>query len=190
MMRGRYDLTTKNGYPLDEVVSAIQKSIRRGLEEEAAYWALELADSGMGQYLWRRLMVIAFEDIALGDPEVVRLVVAGWLATKEATKTWAEMRHEMLGTVILAMCRAKKCREGDDFLWYVMTRREHGEKREIPDYALDEHTARGRSMGRGRAFWFEEASRFETPDTPGPDYYGKAVQALFEDLEATGQAAR
>ena len=33
---------TKNGYPCDEVISALQKCIRRGLEEEACMFAYEL----------------------------------------------------------------------------------------------------------------------------------------------------
>ena len=63
-------LLTKNEYELDEVVSVLQKSIRRGLEEESLYWALELSESGYGQYLWRRLCVIASEDIGLVEPVV------------------------------------------------------------------------------------------------------------------------
>lgn len=34
--------TTKNNYLLDEAVSALQKEIRRGNEENALFWALEL----------------------------------------------------------------------------------------------------------------------------------------------------
>ena len=61
-------MITKNGYNLDEVVSALQKSIRRGMEEESLYWANELAVSGYGQYLWRRLGVTVSEDIGLAEP--------------------------------------------------------------------------------------------------------------------------
>ncbi len=64
-----YVLKTKGGYLLDEVVSALQKCIRRGREEEAMYWALEMAESGCGKYLWRRLMIIGAEDVGLADPQ-------------------------------------------------------------------------------------------------------------------------
>jgi len=53
--------TTVNGYAMDEVVSALQKEIRRGNEENATFWACELLDSGAGETLWRRLKVIAAE---------------------------------------------------------------------------------------------------------------------------------
>ena len=37
-----YQVFTQNGYPLDEIISALQKDIRRGNEEQALYWVLEL----------------------------------------------------------------------------------------------------------------------------------------------------
>lgn len=37
---------TKNDYPADEVISALQKDIRRGNVEQAAFWAHELCVSG------------------------------------------------------------------------------------------------------------------------------------------------
>jgi len=39
-------MITKHGFNLDEVVSVLQKSIRRGMEEESLFWAVELAESG------------------------------------------------------------------------------------------------------------------------------------------------
>ncbi len=176
----RTAITTKNGYPLDEVVSALQKSIRRGREEDAAYWALELVDSGMGKYLWRRLLTIAAEDIGIGSPEILPLVAAGWVGTKELTRAWDDMSLEFLGTILLAMCRAAKSREGDDFLWYISTLRKRRIRLEIPDYALDEHTARGRALQRGRDFWFEHAACFEQPVAPAPNHYASAVRELFK----------
>ena len=48
---------TQNGYPLDEIISALQKDIRRGNEEQALYWCLEMVPR-FEAYLWRRLIVI------------------------------------------------------------------------------------------------------------------------------------
>lgn len=46
MAKTMYDpwskITTRNGYAGDEVISALQKSIRRGLEEQACMFAYEL----------------------------------------------------------------------------------------------------------------------------------------------------
>ena len=40
--------STINLYLVDEVLSALQKAIRRTLVDEALFWTLELARSGLG----------------------------------------------------------------------------------------------------------------------------------------------
>jgi hypothetical protein len=57
-------LQTGQGYPFDEVASALQKSIRRGLEIEAMYWAAEM-ETRYPDYLWKRLQIISVEDISI-----------------------------------------------------------------------------------------------------------------------------
>jgi replication-associated recombination protein RarA len=69
---------TVHGYPLDEIVSALQKEIRRGKTEEAMWYAVELNRSGYGGYCWRRLMVVATEDVGVGDPMAAVQVAALW----------------------------------------------------------------------------------------------------------------
>ena len=61
---------TPGGHLAGEVASALQKSIRRGLERESLYWASELDLAGFPDYLWRRLRIIASEDVGLAAPEV------------------------------------------------------------------------------------------------------------------------
>lgn len=186
MGNSRYELKTLGGYALDEVTSALQKCIRRGLEEESLFWALEMSDSGFGQYLWKRLMVIAAEDIGLADPQALALTTMGWLATKESTKSFSPkdgqpgMRLEFLGLVILYLCRAPKNREGDDFCWYIMERREKGWRLSVPDFALDDHTERGRQLGRGREFWFTEASKLSPEVQVKGNKYGALVRQLLQ----------
>ena len=62
--------TTKNGYHADEVISALQKCIRRGLEEKASMFAYELylTSPELEEKMWSRLMTISVEDIGLGNP--------------------------------------------------------------------------------------------------------------------------
>ncbi len=58
--------TDRFGYELPEVVSAIQKAIRRGKEKEAMFWALEMCPHYEG-YLWRRLID---PGMANADPSI------------------------------------------------------------------------------------------------------------------------
>ena len=46
------EMRTVGGHFCGEAASALQKTIRRGLEREALYWASELDLSGYGNYVW------------------------------------------------------------------------------------------------------------------------------------------
>ena len=139
-------MITKNGYNLDEVVSALQKSIRRGMEEEALYWAIELAVSGYGQYLWRRLGVTVSEDIGLIDP--LACVIVNSLAEncKRCTKSWKDPEMLPIAHAVLYLCRCYKNREVDDYIEYMMDKIKDGYRLEIPDWAKDIHTEEGKRI--------------------------------------------
>jgi replication-associated recombination protein RarA len=145
----RFEVFTQNKYRLDEVASALQKSIRRGLEEDALYWALELFPK-FHNYLWKRLLVVAVEDIESYNAGVV--INSFHQAFKSCNDKGDHIRHRIFLTkAILYLCRAKKSRESDHFQHYIdvlKTReKEKGEKRQIPDYAIDVHTQKGRDEG-------------------------------------------
>lgn len=180
-----YLAETTGGFQLDEVASALQKSIRRGLEQEAMFWVLELVESGYAKYAWKRLTIIAAEDIGIADLQAVIVTYAAWAATKDFSSSFSKApgpRLEFLGPVVLYLCRAPKSREGDDFCWYVMERRARGWKIPVPDFAVDDHTARGRKLGRSREFWFREASKLVNAVVIQGNRYGAAVRELFAGL--------
>jgi hypothetical protein len=60
-----------NGVSHDLAISALQKSVRRGWCEDAAYWALDVffssADGPVLTNLWNRMLVMAFEDVGPAD---------------------------------------------------------------------------------------------------------------------------
>ena len=80
MAKTMYDpwskIITRNGYAGDEVISALQKSIRRSLEEQACMFAYEMYISSpeLLEKMWRRLLTISVEDIGMGDPMAAVLV--------------------------------------------------------------------------------------------------------------------
>jgi len=176
------ELVTKNRYPLDEVTSAMQKAIRRADEEDAAYWAYELFVSGYWKHMWKRLLVISCEDI--GDPAVIGLVNGLFVAFEFIQKTSKTDHHwNQAAFAIRAMSRAKKTRAANSFACYIMElhadNEETGERRPIPDRALDKHTKRGRAMGRGMEHFFSEASRIE-PESGEEDEYLPGLKLLIE----------
>ena len=69
---------TKHGYPSFPVLSAVQRSIRRCDEEEAMFWASELAltNHSAQAALWTILKHSASEDIGIADSSKAILVEA------------------------------------------------------------------------------------------------------------------
>ena len=59
---------TANLYGVDEVLSAMQKCIRRGLRDETLFWTAELEQSGLGLLALARFGVIIPEDCGVGAP--------------------------------------------------------------------------------------------------------------------------
>ncbi len=64
--------TTRNGLAGDEVISALQKSIRRGYERAAC--EMYITSPQYEEKLWRRLLAISVEDISMGNPEAAIMV--------------------------------------------------------------------------------------------------------------------
>ena len=67
---------TNQGHDYFEVNSALQKFFRRGMVDDALYWATELSLSGYGEACWKRLKIITVEDIGQGNPNLICEVIA------------------------------------------------------------------------------------------------------------------
>ena len=150
---------TKNGYLFFEVSSAFQKAVRRNEEESAMYFGVELFNSGYDEYLWKRIKIISSEDIGLASPQMPILIAAlyeNYTAIKKEKKAGKPERI-FLVHAILQLCRAKKSRLVDYALMNYW-RSHDKEKLPIPDYALDQHTSKGKQMGRGVDHFFNEGA--------------------------------
>ncbi len=158
-----YKQTSKKGYDLSEVISALQKCVRRGLEAEAMYWTVELYESGFDEYCWKRLRIMASEDVGLAEPLMPASIAALYQLYQELKKKKDEhQRPERLPLThaVFLLCRARKSRVIDNALVHFWG--SHNETRlEVPDFALDKHTARGRTMGRGFGHFLEVGAHLE-----------------------------
>ena len=149
------ELVSPGGYKMGEVASALQKSIRRGLEEDALFWASELDIAGYGNYAWKRLRKIASEDIGVAERGVaadVRALYENWQDERKADKRNPNPGRLFLMHAVILLVNARKSRRVDHagITMYEYER----PAREMPDWALDRHTARGRRMGRGNDHFF------------------------------------
>lgn len=156
-------IKTVNGHPLPEVVSALQKSIRRGLEDDALYFATDMYLSGYAEYAWKRLRIITSEDVGLADldmPVRIQALYALWVEQRKKKDAHHEPERLFFVHAVLLLARAPKNRTVDDAL--VFHWGQHANiKRDIPEYAIDRHTARGKQLGRGVEHVFEVGYHLE-----------------------------
>lgn len=174
MTPGFRQLHTAGGHPLDEATSALQKCIRRGLEIDAVYWAQEL-ESRFWKYLWQRLQIISHEDIGLANPQAqlyTRLMAEQYEQQRDRGKLFT------LGLIntVLYLARSPKSRHADHVLSLVY----HQDYRlDVPDFALDGHTGRGKALGRGIDFFYDEGAKI-APDA-GFDAYLEQARRIDGD---------
>jgi replication-associated recombination protein RarA len=162
--------TTEHGFAADEVISALQKSIRRGLVENALLlgWEMYLTSPEMEQMLWSRLCVIAVEDVGLGNPTAPILTETLFQQHQRYPRPGHD-RFLFAGHAIRVLASGLKDRTSDDMVSWAKQVVALGERRpEIPDFALDMHTRRGAEMGRDYRWFIEEASRVD-PEIPDKD---------------------
>lgn len=150
-----YEIKTRDGHLLHEVVSALQKSIRRSEEELALYWAVEMDEAGYDEYCWKRLRIITSEDIGLANPTLPAQIDALYRTATDLKKKKDKARPErlMLIHAVLLLTRSPKSRIVDHAL---MTFYEGDAKHEMMDVARDKHTPAGRRLGRGFDHFFSE----------------------------------
>ena len=173
---------TIRGYEFDECASALQKSIRRADGRIASYFANELIASGYMEYVWRRLLVVSSEDVY--DPvtkEIMALRDACQIVRQAARKTDPTKGRVFVTKAVLLLCRCVKSRDADDLnvLGYSGNLIPDAEAEafidqyckgdripDVPSYALDCHTSRGRRLGATKDRFMEDERRALSPTSP------------------------
>lgn len=153
---------TPDGDFADEAVSALQKTIRRGLPREAIYWASQIEGMGWHEYLWKRLLIICHEDIGIAG-----VTVLPYVETCRQHYYWfmeqGLFENLPLINAVTAMAHAPKCRAAVSY--HVLTYQEGADgavdRFAVPDYARDMHTAAGRKLGRNIKHFQEEGDHLE-----------------------------
>ena len=178
-----FHLKTQGGYEFLDVASALQKEIRRANERAAVYWAFELIPR-FEAYLWKRLKVVANEDVGIAAPTI-------FAAIQALAEQYFEMRSKKDGSctlcvtnAVLLMCRSPKTRVADHLT--IITEQTKAREADgsqapipIPDYALDMHTRRGKSMGRGLDHFRTEGAKLIGRDESVKDPYADEAYRLL-----------
>jgi replication-associated recombination protein RarA len=180
------DTPTKNGYAFDEVASAFQKSIRRGMTDDALYWAVELYVSGRAEYVWKRMKIMTSEDVGLGErhlPATLHALYQHYLEQVRKKDAYHAPERLFFVHAVILLATAPKSRLCDHALIHHFATHDR-DRREIPDYAVDKHTRRGKQMGRGLEEFFASGIELANPATIDDPYLVSAQEALADGLSA------
>ena len=185
-------------------LSAFQKAVRRGNEELALRAAATLTINGP-KAIWRRLGIIAFDDVGVANLDAV-----GWVT---AVIDEPDLRQRLGGDwriadfLIRALCRSAKCRATDDIIDVIQHDPELAELRdELPGLSLRHRINRATDITTNietlalvtwSAIGTDKITSSVLPPTPGcpentfdalrdADYPGSVVEICRMGLKRTG----
>ncbi len=177
------DVKTYHGLPADQVISAIQKEIRRGHTENAVLLAYEMVitSPALEDTLWQRLMVISVEDVGFGEPLAPVMLNALVQMARSFDRSMGE-RKLFAVHAVRYLCGCRKDRTSDEMVnWVIQAVAAGTAQPSIPDYALDMHTAEGRARGRGKRHFFEEGAQL-FPELPDRDLtYRQRIMEMLDE---------
>lgn len=97
----------------DLAVALLQKSLRRG-HADLALAVADMLTREAPDRLWRRLAVIAIEDVGLGDLDAVYTTVVASAFWRRLARRFGDQR--LVSFVVSRLAAASKCRAADDLL--------------------------------------------------------------------------
>lgn len=134
-------IVSPHGIPVDDLVSVLQKEIRRSHVDNAVLAAYEMYTTSpdVAQHLWRRLRIIAVEDIGTGlplAPVLIEVLHRNFEAAPGGD--WMMACH-----AVRVLASAAKDRTAAEHAEWVAAQVGRGEVLvQVPDYAHCVHTRR------------------------------------------------
>lgn len=173
-------MTSVRGFRCDELISALQKYIRRGNLEEALLVAREMYETSpeLETHLWTRLMVISISDC--NDGTFLQTVIVESL--NRVGMRMPRGTGERWGFIVQAVRYLVQCPKDmttDEIcMWSRYTMNNRLRDPVIPDYALDVHTEAGRKLGRGVAHFLEEGTVITNQYEGADPTFGERVREI------------
>ncbi len=185
-----YRITTRRGYDFYEVASSLQKAIRRNDPRTAGYFAMELFESGYSLYCWKRLLTVSAEDCAGIITREIKALYDSWVLINKGRKE--KGGRIFISKAVLILCQAIKSRDADHLQNLIYDRKigmsdeqiqkyfaeVRKETIQIPGYANDCHTLKGKNAGKTKKDFFKDEFQSMTPKQPGlfDDELGKFIK--------------
>lgn len=136
----------KDGDAHYDVISALQKSIRGSDVDAAMYYLAVLLEAGELTIACRRLLIIAYEDIGLGNPSATSRTVA---AVTAAEKVGLPEARIPLAFAVADLALSPKSNTTYRALDSALSDISQGNVGQVPDHLRDAHYAGAEKLGRG-----------------------------------------
>ncbi|MDH6365081.1 putative ATPase [Enterococcus sp. PF1-24] len=179
----------KDGDAHYDVISAFQKSIRGSDVNAALHYLGRLLEAGDLPIICRRLMVIGYEDIGLGNPAAAARTVEAVLAAERLGLPEAKMP---LSAAVVDLCLSPKSNSANHALNAAVEDIRKYNAGEIPDHLRDSHYKGAKDLERGIGYqyphdfdnaWVNQQylpDKFKNAQYYQPKDTGKYEQALAQ----------
>lgn len=181
----------KDGDAHYDVISAFQKSIRGSDVDAAMHYLARLVEAGELIVICRRLMVIAYEDIGLGNPAAVSRAVT---AVQAAEKLGLPEARIPLAHAVVDLALSPKSNSAIEAIDAALFDVRSGRSGDVPAHLKDAHYQGAEKLGRGVGYKFPHAypdhwvkQQYLPNSLKNSRYYepvitGKYEQALSQQL--------
>ncbi|HLQ39658.1 MAG TPA: replication-associated recombination protein A [Tetragenococcus sp.] len=139
----------KNGDAHYDVISALQKSIRGSDVDAGLYYLARLIEAGDLAIICRRLLVTAYEDIGLANPQAAARCVT---AVNAAEKIGLPEARIPLADTVVDLCLSPKSNAAYVALDKALKDIRSGSTGEVPNHLRDSHYKGADQLGRGNDY--------------------------------------
>lgn len=178
-----------------DVLSAFQKSVRGSDVNAALHYLARLIEAGDMQSIGRRLLIMAYEDIGLANPQAGPRTLA---AIESAERVGFPEARIPLANAVIELCLSPKSNSAykalDDALHDVRS----GRTGDVPNHLKDNHYKGAETLGRGIGYlyphdypngWVEQQylpdaikhKQYYKPKTTGK--FEQALASIYERLK-------
>ncbi|MBF8808557.1 MAG: replication-associated recombination protein A [Enterococcus lacertideformus] len=134
-----------------DVISAFQKSIRGSDVDAALHYLGRLVEAGDLASICRRLLVIGYEDIGLGNPAAASRTVNAVLAAERLGLPEARIP---LADAVVDLCLSPKSNSAYSALDEAIADIRSGKAGEVPAHLRDSHYQRAKVLNRGIGYQY------------------------------------
>lgn len=136
----------KNGDAHYDVLSAFQKSIRGSDVNAALHYLGRLIEAGDLASIARRMIICAYEDIGIANPQAGPRALA---AVEAAERVGFPEARIPLSVAIVELCLSPKSNSAYSALDQALADIRNGDTGDIPDHLKDAHYQGAKTLGRG-----------------------------------------